>query len=349
MKKSGIVLSIAVLGLSALSGCTLANSSQSEGQTLSPLEKEIGSSALLLRGTSSSTSARLLYAQKEATTASPITIDASNVGATLASFDALASDQYSLKSETLTSDKSEYSSEEKMSFSLPDQSTEEVYLYYGDPEAVAVEASGEAGVSYSGTSGDGMAIAKGYVHGYGYRGGAFAGMLDGKWTFADDEDKEDVTTTSNWKAGLALIGDSSYHFFLEELDITTSSTHYTLTSFALVGGYSRFLSVEQARIENDGAVANVYAYTSFNRGSYSRFLLRESAEAMRLVYKTPLTKVAINRFVDEGTTLYSIHYKQAGSMALVGLYEKVVTTNADGSETVTYQVYDKTATIPDED
>src|SRR5574344_2114423 len=93
-----------------------------------------------------------------------------------------------------------------------------------------------------------------------------------------------------------------------------------------------------------------YAYTAFQNASYTRFLLTEDTEDQerRLVYKTPLNKLVINRFVDQGNTLYSLHAKQIGAMSLVGLYERIVTSYADCSDTVSDLVYNTTPPTPDQ-
>jgi hypothetical protein len=371
MKKTWILMSIAILGAGSLAGCTLAG--QTDSTTATSLQKEIGSAALLMKSASSTST--VSFAKRStsisSSEASPVTFSGTNISDTLASFDALSVDAYSVKSETLTSDKAEYASEEKLTFTLPSGSSQAVTLYYGDPNAVMASIEGSVDVTIS-TSNDPVSSSNAaettsqttgstssgnqddgtfvhYAHGFGYRGGYFAGMLNGNWSFVDDETDSTLTSTSLWKAGLAIIEDVSYHFVSEDLTIKSATKSYDLSSFVLVGERGNFLSVEQAQIENNGKTAMVYAYTSFVKGSYVRMLLQNSTEQERLVYKTPFTKMVIDRYLEEGKTLYAVHLKQIGSMALVGVYEKVVSQDADGNSVVTYVVHEDTSSAPSEE
>jgi hypothetical protein len=359
MKKSYLIASIAVLGLGTLAGCTLANTTDAAAPT--SLQKEIASASLLMKSTSSTSN--VSFAKRSTSTspeeASPIAFSGSSISESLASFDALAVDSYTAKSETLTSDRTEYASEEKLTFTLPSGTSQEVYLYYGDPQTVAtsIGASVAASVTVetSTTTSEGTTSATSeettfahYAHGFGYRGGFFAGMLSDSWSFMDDDTSTNVTRVSTWKAGLAVIEDVSYHFFSEDLTITKDTKSYSLSSFTLIGERGNFLSVEQAEVENAGKTATVYAYTSFNQGSYVRMLLQNSETTQRLVYKTPFTKLAIDRYLDEGKTLYAVHFKVAGSMSLVGVYEKVVTSDSEGNSVVTYVLQNNVTSVPSE-
>jgi hypothetical protein len=69
-----------------------------------------------------------------------------------------------------------------------------------------------------------------------------------------------------------------------------------------------------------------------------------------LVYVSPKEKMVINRYLKDNKTRYSLHVKVPGAMSFVGIYEKVVVTAADGTESATYQLVSENATeAPHED
>jgi len=259
---------------------------------------------------------------------------------------------------------------------IPSSSTSEDEPTSGDPtsssegtseDATSGETSTENGVTSGGTitvsgpmdpepapageprhsDGDEEEIGQEDLHLYGYRHGGFEGMLSAGWSFQNEGDYAEGTMTGTWKQGLAYIEGKGYRFHAEELTFTKGSATLTSTSFGLFAR-GDFLAVEQAEIVNGDKTANVYAYTAFQNASYTRYLLAENAQTRRLVYKTPFSKLVINRYQKDDKTLYSVHAKVIGAMALVGVYEKVVTTLEDGSTSVTYVLYQGEADAPTE-
>lgn len=363
MKKMLILpLVLSALGASLLASC--ASTSKVAAQPTG-MQKEIVSTALLAANTTSSPSGLKRAAGGEAT--SPIVFNVNDVNATLASFDSLALDSYSVKTSTADSDKTGYAKKDEIVYTLPEGGSETIVLYYNEMKEGSISATATVSVSTSTTASEASSSEatssaekeeeeheekekETKLHGMGFRSGAFNDLLDDTMEFDDFEDDTNVTVTGSWRKGLAYIESVEYNFFAEELTIKEDDETTSLSSFGLFKEGS-FLAVEQIDVMDGTEKETAYAYTAFQNASYTRFLLTEDTEDQerRLVYKTPLNKLVINRFVDQGKILYSLHAKQIGAMSLVGLYERIVTTNADGSETVTYQVYDKTATIPDED
>jgi uncharacterized protein YcfL len=353
MKKMLILpLVVSALGASLLASCT---STSKVAVQPTGLQKEIVSTALLASNATSSPSALQRAATGEAT--SSIVFNVNDVNATLSSFDSLALDSYSVKTSTTDSDKTSYAKKDEIVYTLPEGGSETIILYYNEMKEGSLSAT--AAVSASVSTATSKAESEEEkdekeketrLHGLGFRSGAFNDLLGDAMEFDDFEDDANVSVTGSWREGLAYIESVEYRFYSEELNVKEDDETTCLSSFGLFKEGS-FLSVEQIDVMDGTEKETAYAYTAFQNASYTRFLLTEDTEDQerRLVYKTPLNKLVINRFVDQGKTLYSLHAKQIGAMSLVGLYERIVTINADGSETITYQLYTKTATIPDED
>ena len=338
-KKILLPLAFASLGVAVLAGCTPVSTTSPAPTSL---EQEVVSSALLTR---QSSNPALLMKKRENTSAAPsLSFDANDVPSTLASFDALSLENYTIKTTTLTSDKEGYDHKDEIVYSLPDGTSDSIILYYGESKVVAVDASAETSAD---TTTDGQADERAELHLYGYRHGGFEGMLQAGWSFKDVEDESNVAYSGTWKNGIAYIGESEYRFHAEEVTLTKNGVKATSTSFGLFAQGS-FLAVEQAEVTNGSEMANVYAYTSFQNASYTRYLLAENSAARRLVYRTPSSKLVINRYQESGETLYSVHLKVVGSMTLVGVYQKVVTTSSDGIESVSYVLYQNEKNVPSE-
>lgn len=341
-KKIFLPLAFASLGVAVLAGCTPASTTAAAPTSF---EQEVVSSALLTQ--QSANPALLMKKNENTTAATSLSFDVNDVPATLASFDALSLENYTIKTTALTSDKEGYDHEDEIVYSLPDGTTKTVTLYYGESKVVSVEASVDASAEASTSTSDNTATEQAELHLYGYRHGGFEGMLQAGWSFKDNEDETNISYSGTWKNGIAYIGESEYRFHAEEITVTKDGVKATTTSFGLFA-QSRFLAVEQAQVTNGSETANVYAYTSFQNASYTRYLLAESSSDRRLVYRTPLSKLVINRYQESGKTLYSVHLKVVGSMTLVGVYQKVVTTASDGSESVSYVVYQNEKNVPSE-
>jgi hypothetical protein len=330
------------------------------------LASEVASSALLLRPGSSALSGVALSAHhpwggdasssgsgtEKTPVPGPITIDPNDPSATLASFDALAVGDYSLKEEAVASDRADYANEEILTYVLPDGTSEQIALYFG--AVAATSSSSEETSSAAPIEERNNPFDSGYdsiLHGYGYGSGACDGMLLGGYRFLDlTGAKGNVTASYVRTIGVAVTPSFECAFVSEEIHAVTDAKTYDLASFALKPSEGSYLSVEQAYATNGSDTRSVYVYTAKDETSVARLLLQDTAEAMRLVYLTTGEKVAIDRFAKDGNTYYAIHLKKAGAMALTGLYEKVVATDADGNETVTYVKVDpKTvASIPAE-
>jgi len=337
-KKILLPLAFASLAVAVLAGCTPTSTTAAAPTSL---EQEVVSSALLAR---QSTNSALLMKKSEKTSAAPnLFFEANDIPSTLASFDALSLENYTINTTSLTSDKEGYDHKDEIVYSLPDGTTESIILYYGENKVSSVDASAETSMSAT----DSLANEQAELHLYGYRHGGFEGMLQAGWSFKDIEDESNVTYSGMWKSGIAYIGESEYRFHAEEVTLTKDGAKATSTSFGLFAQGS-FLAVEQAEVTNGSETANVYAYTSFQNASYTRYLLAESSTDRRLVYRTPSSKLVINRYQESGKTLYSVHLKVTGSMTLVGVYQKVVTTSSDGTESVSYVLYQNDKNVPSE-
>jgi hypothetical protein len=361
MKKSIAVLSLAALGATLLAGC---NTTQTAAVKPTAMQKEIVSAALLANPTAQS---RFLKA-RAAQNASPIDFDPNDVSASLKSFDALSLSSYSVVTNTLTSDKSEYAHEDEVVYTLPDGSVSKIYLYYNDAKTGNWTASASTSTSTSTSETTSTPSAsrgddkeedddKEHLHQHGFRSGAFNGLLRGGMKFDDFEDDENATATGEWKKGIALIEATEYQFFSEKVTVSETETEDGKTetevsdfsSFALYSA-SSFLSVEQMSVLDGSEKETAYAYTSFQNMSFERFLLTEEENESRLVYLSPKEKLVINRYLEDGKTRYSLHVKIPFSMKFIGIYEKVVTTASDGSETVSYKlVSENAAEAPHED
>jgi|GEM_PF-6100382 hypothetical protein len=371
MKKT---LAVGVLALASgiiLAGCDLpsAKVASSTAATLlaaADLDREVASTSLLVSGGGTSavkdaknTGVRTSVSGGEASSGeassaetstsatadanAPITMDPSDPSSTLASFDELAVGDYTLKTAAVTSDRSAYASEETLAYVLPNGVTEAATLYFGTP-AVETDSSSEASsAATSGTLGSKAKtgpFASPYdnaLHGYGYGSGAFAGMLRGNYGFMDfGKAQGDLSVTYTRTLGVAVTSNEECAFVSEKITAVASQKTYNLYSFALLLSAKAFVSAEEAYVTNGTDATSVYAYAAVNNGTATRFLLQNSAAATRLAYLDSSEKIAINRFAQEGNTYYSIHLKEKGAMALVGVYEKVVTTDSEGAATVTY-------------
>jgi hypothetical protein len=337
-------LALSSLGVALLAGCTPA----STASTPTSLEQEVVSSALLSQ---KNTASPLLLKKATASSAADLSFDATDVPGTLASFDALSLDNYTIKTNVLVSDKEDYDHKDGIVYTLADGSSKSVILYYSESKLVStsatVSASATVNASTSATASATTDTEQAELHLYGYRHGGFDGMLQAGWSF-QAEDTTNLSYSGTWKRGLAYVDDVEYRFHAEEITLTNEGKSASFTSFGLFAS-GRFLAVEQAAISNGSETANVYAYTAFQNANYTRYLLSESGTNRRLVYRTPLTKLVVNRFEEDDKTLYSVHLKVVGSMALVGVYEKVVTTASDGSESVSYVLYQGKESVPSED
>jgi hypothetical protein len=376
MKKTLAVGVLALASGMMLAGCNLPSNkvTSSPGTTLlaaADLGREVASTSLLVSGggtsavkNAKSTDAPTSADRGEASsggmssaepstsatgdTAAPITMDPSDPSSTLASFDELAVGDYTLKTAAVTSDRSAYASEETLTYVLPNGAAKEVTLYFGTPATEAASSLADSSASSSeATSGpvdekaknDGP-FASAYdtaLHGYGYGSGAFAGMLRGNYGFMDfGKAQGDLSVTYTRTLGLAVTSDNECDFVSEEITAVTSQKTYNLYSFALLVSAKSFVAAEEAYVTNGADTASVYAYAAVSNGTATRFLLQATSAATRLAYLDSTEKIAINRFAEEGNTYYSLHLKEKGAMALVGVYEKVVTTSSAGVATVTY-------------
>lgn len=362
MKNKISLLILSIFSVSALASCGIAGtSSTSSDNNATPLQQEVASLALLTRGGTSTTA--LQAYNKERQTKAPISIASDDVSKTLASFDALSLENYTITSETQASDKAEYSSEEILTYTNPDQSQSKVYLYYGSVDATgssvnesatSAEVSSEASASETSVAAPDSVSSfpayrwswKNYLHGQGYLSGAFNGLLRGGSSFINVDDN--TNSSSVFKTGLAIVDGNDYYFASEVATITKDEKSFSLSAFVLVGGEGNFLSVEQAAVQSEDGYRNVYAYTSLKDGQFVRYLLQEKNEDTRLAYLSNTEKIVIHRFADQGKTYYSIHLKEAGAMNLAGLYEKVVTTAEDGTQSITYVRSDDNETAPQE-
>ena len=130
------------------------------------------SSALLSQKSNSA-----LQMKKETSAAAPaegsLNFDPSDPSATLASFDNLALDDYTIKTNVLASDKEGYEHKDEIVYTLPDGSSKSVILYYGESKIGNVDASTEtsAVVNASASMADGAteSTERSELHLYGYR------------------------------------------------------------------------------------------------------------------------------------------------------------------------------------
>jgi hypothetical protein len=271
--------------------------------------------------------------------AAPITIDPTDPNSTLASFDELAVGDYALTAAAVASDRSAYASEETLAYVLPNGVTQGVTLYFGTPAVENDSSDSAASTALLGKAKTGpfASACDNILHGNGYGSGAFAGMLRGNYGFmAFGRAQGDLTVTSTRTLGLAVTNDGECNFVSEEITAVTSKKTYHLFSFALFASAQSYVAAEEAYVTNGTDTASVYAYAAVNDGTVTRFLLQNTADTTRLAYLDNLEKVAINRFAQDSNTYYSIHLRERGAMALVGVYEKLVTTDSAGVSTVTY-------------
>ena len=347
MKKMLILpLVVSALGASLLASCT-STSQVATPKAPTGMEKEIVSTALLASqaNTTLPQGMKMAVSSNASASTSPITFDPNDVSATLMSFDNLLLESYTVDSKTTDSDKSEYAKKDEIAYTLPSGATESIVLYYNEAVTGSVETS-----LTSASSSEEDAEVEVKLHSTGFRSGAFNDMLEGSAEFDDYETDKNVQIKGSWKEGIAYIESVTYRFYSEELTVKDGEETASFSSFGIFNR-SSFLAVEEIGVVDGTKKETAYAYTAFQNATYTRFLLSEDSEDQerRLVYRTPMEKLVINRFVDQGKTLYSLHAKKAGVMNLVGLYEKVITVNDDGTKTVTYALYEKPATIPEED
>lgn len=345
MKKILAVLPLVAFGVTLLAGCDSKTAASNNSAT--PMQQEIVSAALLVDPTAQNS-----YLRAKAKTAkNPIEFDPNNIGASLASMDALSLSDYGVTSTSVASDRDAYANKEEVVYTLPDGTKSSISLYYGDSKKATTVVSASVTTSEKSTSDDGEEEKS--LHGFGFRSGAFNGMLSGEMKIDDYDDDENATIEAEWKAGLAVIESHEYRFYSEHLKVTETEDSETevseFSSFGLFDGAS-FLAVEQVAVVDGTEKENAYAYTSFQNGSYVRFLLSEEKDEARFVYLTPTEKMVINRFEKNNATRYAIHVKMVGSMSFVGIYEKKVVTAEDGSKTTTYELVSKNETeAPKED
>lgn len=376
MKKILLPLVLSALGVGVLAGCTATRTSITGDSTPSGLHKEIVSTALLAANANAS---GLKMAQREASVASPssLVFDPNDIPSSLASFDALSLDSYGIKSTITTSDVSGYETKEEIVYTTPDGVAQSVVLYYNTLKTadvsvtVSAPASSETVTSSSETPSSSETNSsldvstpllssttsqeekededeERKLHGFGFRHGGFNSLMGDHCEFDDFED-DGGTIVGSWRKGLADIAGVEYRFFSEELTVTEGEESTKFSSFILAA-QANFLAVEQVNVLDGTEKETAYAYTAFQNGGYTRFLLTEEDDGdRRLAYLTPLKKVVINRFTEEGKILYSLHAKVHNSMKLVGLYEKVITTAEDGSQVVSYVVHETTSQVPTED
>jgi len=346
MKKTFAVLPLAAFGITLLAGCN--NNAAASNSSATPMQQEIVSAALLVDPTAQNS-----YLRAKAETAkNPIEFDPNNIGASLASMDALSLSDYGVTSTTLTSDRDAYANEEEIVYSLPDGSEYSIFLYYGDPKKSSTVVSASSTTSGDSTS-DTQNEEEKNLHGFGFRSGAFNEMLSSGMKIDDYDNDENATIEAEWKSGLAVIESQEYRFYSEHLKVTkTEDSETKVSEFSSFGLFNRgsFLAIEQIAVVDGTERENAYAYTSFQKGGYVRFLLSEAEEKARFVYLTPAEKMVITRFEKDNATRYAIRVKVVGSMSFVGIYEKKVVTAEDGSTTTTYELVSKNeAEAPEED
>jgi hypothetical protein len=355
MKKNLTVAVLAALGVAALGGCSTTGTTPAAQST--PLEKEIVSAALL-----ASPSAKTSYlAARSKAAQAPLSFDPNDVSSSLASFDALDLESYGIETNEKVSDKEAYAHEEEIIYSQPDGTKKTIVLYYGSGTIAAASSASAADkgtIDISGTatveSDDDEAEIKAGLHGHGWRSGGFNGMLEADMEIDDYEDEANATISGEWKQGIAYVEEVEYSFYSEKLAITVTEEDgdketADFASFGLFRAGS-FVTVEQLAITEGTEKETAYAYTAFTQGGFERFLLTQEEDDVRLVYLTPMEKLVLHRFEKDGKTLYAFYVNLSGQMHFAGIYEKVVTTNDDGTQSVTYQLYsnDKSQ-APDED
>lgn len=345
MKKQILLVALSALGFATLAGC--GGTSTSSNAT--PMQKEIVSAALLQDPTAKASYTKALKNQQAATKHSPIAFDANDVSASLASFDALSLNSFAIVSEEKTSDKAEYTHLETITYTLPDASTTSLSLYFNDP----VSKSWSISASVNEEGNDTEIEAK--LHGQGFRSGNFNGLLKSDMKIDDYED-EIASIDGSWKEGLALINETEYRFYSEQLHVVVTEDDgevetSDLSAFALYNA-SSFTAVEQFGVIEGTEVETAYAYTSFSKGSYELFLLSDDSDdkETRLVYLSNGEKLVIVRFEKDGKTLYAIRVKQIAGFKFIGIYEKVESTDVSGNVTTSYRLVSEDATAaPSED
>lgn len=338
MKKLNVLIPTLLAGV-ALAGCALTSST--DGTTPS-MAKEVASLSLFSNNATVSAQSLQKAALNAVATALPFGF--SSVESALASFENLSFSVYKVTIESSPSDRAEYLHKDTIAYTLPSGESSTAVLYYGD---VAVSESTDATASASSESGSSDATlpsslsekkgdkgSKGdfYLHCNGYGDGSCDELLNGS-SFA----KEEGTLTYDRFEGLAVVDGAEYTFYAENKTGTRKGKTFDRSSFSILYSESDYLTVEEAAVSDSNGTRNVYVYTSFINGSKKHFLLDDNANCLRFVYKTDTDKAAINRFVYDGVTYFTVHMKQAGTMSLVGVYKKVETTAEDGTVSVSYE------------
>jgi len=338
MNKKILSASLLTLGIGMLAGC--GNTTQANAAT--PMEHEIVSAALL---TDAQASAKYRQALQRK---SPISFDPNDVSASLSSFDSLALDSYKVDTKKATSDKTEYANKDEIVYTLPDGSLETINLYYGE----VTEKSWT--ITASATEDDNEESVK--LHENGFRSGGFSGLLESDMEIDDYDDDENAEVKGSWKRGLAVIADTEYSFYSEELAITVTEEDgdKETSSFSSFGLFKQgfVLAVEQFEVVEGTERETAYAYTKIDGIEFERFLLTTDSEdnEARLVSVTPTEKIVITRFEKNGKTLYALRVRELHTYKFVGIYERVVTKDDAGVEVVSYKLYSETETdAPTED
>jgi small ligand-binding sensory domain FIST len=141
-------LALSSLGVALLAGCTPA----STASTPTSLEQEVVSSALLSQ---KNTASPLLLKKATASSAADLSFDATDVPGTLASFDALSLDNYTIKTNVLVSDKEDYDHKDEIVYTLADGSSKSVILYYSESKLVSTSATVSASATVNASTSDG--------------------------------------------------------------------------------------------------------------------------------------------------------------------------------------------------
>lgn len=330
-----------------LAACSLGTSNSSNADTVNPtMAKEVASLSLLVGGSSSAPAGLKRVFLSDG----PFEIDATDPTKTLTGFENFSFSKYTVSVVSETSDRADYTNKETITYTLPSGESATATLYFGVVTTTnSVEASSASEEAPSSTTSEDVTSApssllekKGYgagskggmfLHGNGYGDGSCGEMLSGNYSF----ENQDGAVTFNRFEGLAVVEGNEYSFIAETLEGTRKGKTFTRSSFSLIYSETSYLTVEEATVSDGSSERNVYVYTSVKEGVKTHYLLEEGAKYERLVYKTDYDKAAINRFEYNGDTYFTLHIKEAGTMSLVGVYNKVLTTAEDGTVTVSYQ------------
>jgi len=338
MKKTFLMPILAILTGGALAGgCALASNSST--QTViddTSLAKEIATSSLFVASSKAVSSLKKAAVPNRVFEGAPIEVDVDDIPATLSNFDELSIANYSIATVSEASDRDDYANKTQLTYTLPSGESNFVVLYFG---AITTETEeSDASTTSELTDSDITGALKNALHGHGYGGGSCDGMLKGSNRFINILKHGNADLTYQRNFGIAVIGTDEYPFAAEHVEAVTASKTYEASSFALLFSENSFLSVEQAYVTDGTNLNEVYIYTLVNGDDSLHYLIQDSSTKMRMAYLTGTQKIAINRFTSEDKTYYTIHVREKGVMNLFGVYERIITTDEAGNETITYEL-----------